>query len=247
MTSQIFIDAKWKGNTKLSKETLNYLKDKKIKSIALFASVQFDLERVKKQLLDLKIKINITKAKRTSIEGQILGCDLYHDSFKEPIISQSDAVLYVGDGLFHPKALLLSQIKEKNFKEVLQWNPVNRKFSVLNKTTINKEIKRKIRNLKFYINAKKIGILVTIKPGQQYFNTSKKLKRKLNEDGKKAYIFIDDTIRLNELENYPFIEAWVNTACPRIGTDDILSTEKPLINLKEAINPIKELEELNKW
>jgi len=89
------------------------------------------------------------------------------------------------------------------------------------------------------------SILVTIKPGQQYFTLAKKLKEKLEEQGKKAYVFVDNTFDLNTLENYPFIKAWVNTACPRIGTDDIVNIEQPMINLKDAFDPVKALEETN--
>ena len=246
MTNQLIIDAKWQGEIKLGDKLIVYLKENKISSLALFASVQFtNIDEVKKQLKELDIKINITKAKRTSSPMQILGCDAYHDSFQEPIIEESDAILYLGDGLFHPKALLLAQIKQKEIKDILIWDPMIRKFSILTEEDIRPQIKRKIRNLKLYINARTIGIFVTIKPGQQYFNSSKKLKESLEKQGKKAYIFVDDTLKLNEFENYPFIDAWVNTACPRIGTDDIMHTEKALINLREAGNPTKDLEELN--
>ena len=60
MVETIFIDSKWVGEIKLDKEILNYLKKKKIKSLALFASVQFlELDDVIKQLKDLDIKIEI--------------------------------------------------------------------------------------------------------------------------------------------------------------------------------------------
>ncbi|MBI2056774.1 diphthamide synthesis protein, partial [Candidatus Pacearchaeota archaeon] len=168
------------------------------------------------------------------------------DSFKDQIIKNSDLILYVGDGLFHPKALLLSQIKEKkeSFKPVIIFDPISNKINEINKKDIDKQIQKKKRNLKMFINSKTIGILVTIKPGQQYFNSAKNLKEKLKENGKKSYIFIDNNINLSQLENYPFIHCWVNTACPRIGTDDIVNVEQPIINLKEAFNPIKALEEL---
>ncbi len=245
MTEIIFIDAKWQGKIKLPKELENYFKKNKISSIALFASIQFtDLNNFIKQIENLEIKVNTTKAKRTNEKIQILGCDCYKDSFKENIIQNSDAILYIGDGLFHPKALLLSQIKTKEIKPIIIFNPITNHISILEKKDIEKQIQRHQRNLKLFINAKKIGILVTIKLGQQYFELAKKLKENLEKENKRAYIFIDNNIELNQLENYPFIQAWVNTACPRIGTDDILNTEKPIINLKEAMNPIKALEEL---
>ena len=257
MPELFLIDAKWEGEIKLTNKLKDFLKknikEKKLRSIALFASIQFlNLDNFIKELEDLGIKVNITKSKRTNEPIQILGCDNYHDSFSEPIIQESDIILYVGDGLFHPKALLLSQSKNKNeeknknreIKPVLIFNPISDNIEILEKKAIEKQILKYKRNLKLFINSDSIGILVTIKPGQQYFIAAKKLKEHLQNQGKKTYIFIDDTINLNNLENYPFIKAWVNTACPRIGTDDIVNIKQPIINLKEALDPVKALEEL---
>jgi len=245
MTQIIFIDAKWEGIITLEDKLKNYLQKNKINSLALFASVQFsDVENFIKELNKINIKVNITKAKRTGKPMQILGCDAYHDSFETPILEESDAVLYLGDGYFHPKALLLSQVKNNKIKPVIMWNPISKTIEILNEKIIIDQIKKYKRNLRMYVNAKTIGILVTIKPGQNYFVTAKKLKEFLEKQGKKAYIFVDNNLDLRHLENYPFIDAWVNTACPRIGTDDIVNIRQPLINIKEAGNPIKALEEL---
>ena len=245
MPRLLLIDAKWEGKIKLIKELKDYFKEKNIKSVALFASVQFtNINDFIKQIKKLGIKVNTTKAKRTNEKIQVLGCDCYEDSFQEDIIKNSDAILYIGDGLFHPKALLLSQIKNQNFKPIIIFDPIANKIKEINKKDIEKQIQKKKRNLKMFINSKTIGILVTIKPGQQYFNSAKNLKEKLHQENKKAYIFIDNNINITQLENYPFIQCWVNTACPRIGTDDIVNIEKPLINLKEAFEPIKALEEM---
>jgi len=51
---------------------------------------------------------------------------------------------------------------------------------------------------------------------------------------KKYYLFAFDTLQANELENFPFIDCWVNTACSRIADeksnivniDDILEFER---------------------
>jgi 2-(3-amino-3-carboxypropyl)histidine synthase len=153
-------------------------------------------------------------------------------------------ILYVGDGLFHPKALLLSQIKKKDMKPVVLFDPISNVVKEIDYSTVEKQIQRQKANLKLFLNANTLGIMVTTKPGQQYFKWAKELKEKLNNEGKKAYIFIDNTYNLNNLENYPFIEAWVNTACPRIGTDDITTIEQPMINIREAFDPIKALEEI---
>jgi len=245
MTQLVFIAAKWDGEISLTPEVINYLENKNAKSIALFTSVQFtEIDKVKKQLEENSIKVLITKAKRTNKPMQILGCDLYHDSFEDNILEEVDVLMYIGDGLFHPKALLLAQIKKEKIKPVLLYDPMAKQFEILTEENIKEQVQRTKRNLKLFINAKTIGILVTIKPGQQYFSVAKRLKEHLEKEKKKAYIFIGDFVDLNELENYPFIDAWVNTACPRIGSDDLVNTNKALINLREAGDPTKALQEL---
>ena len=112
MVQTLFIDAKWGGEITLTKKLRVYLKEKNPQSLALFAAVQFStLDNFIKEIKRLGIKIKMTQAKRTAKPLQILGCDCYDDSFKENIIKNSDMIIYVCDGLFHPKALLLSQIK----------------------------------------------------------------------------------------------------------------------------------------
>lgn len=237
----LFVDSNWDKDVMLSIDALNFFKEKKVSSVALFASIQFSIKNIKKQLTSLGIKVNTTKAKRTSKEIQILGCDTYSDSFAKPIIRNSDMVLYVGDGYFHPKAILLSQVGEKIQKDVFIWNPLLMKLTILKKEEIKKQVQRRQRNLRMFLNSKTVGILVTLKPGQQYLKEAINLKNSLVSQNKKVYIFIGNDLDPNHLQNYPFIESWVNTACPRIGLDDIINIPEPIINLKDAKDPIKEL------
>jgi len=247
MVELLLIPAQWEGEIKFTQELKNYLEENNVKSIALFASVQFtELDNLKKEIENLGIKINTTKAKRTNAPLQILGCDSYEDSFEDPIIETSDLILYIGDGMFHPKALLLAQINKEKPKPVLILNPIENKIEEIDQGNIKDQLIRTKRNLRMFVSAQTLGILVTVKPGQQYLNAAKNLKEKLEKEGKKAYIFIDDTINLNQLENYPFIDCWINTACPRIGQDDIVNIPQPMINLREANDPIKALEDLEK-
>ena len=185
----LFIDAKWKGEISFNKDMIDYLKDKKPRSVALFASVQFlELDKIIKQLKELNIKILTTKAKRTDKEIQILGCDTYHDSFANDIIKKADLTIYIGDGLFHPQALLYSQISA--IKDILVWNPINRRMSFVTKREIFDKLRKLKANIKRYMFAKSIGIIVTTKPGQQFLNNAVKLKSKLEKENKKAFIFL---------------------------------------------------------
>jgi len=245
MVKVVFIDGKYTGEIKLNEDVIRFIKESKIKSIALFASVQFlDLKKVELQLENLNIKVNKTKPKRTAEKVQILGCDVYDNSFKEKIIDKSDLILYVGDGEFHAKALLISQIYSKKVKDVLVYNPVNNKMKIMGMKDIEFIINKLKSNLRKYVNSNKIGIIVTTKNGQSYLDLAEKLRKQLDKNGKKAFIFIDDNINLQVLENFNFIDVWVNSACPRIGFDDLTSINSVVVNIKEAFEPLSYLEKL---
>jgi 2-(3-amino-3-carboxypropyl)histidine synthase len=241
----LFVDATWEEDIELGDDVIIYLRRKHAKNVAVFASVQFlKLEGVFKQLESIGINVLTTKAKRTHVTMQILGCDAYHDAFDTTIIQEADAILYVGDGLFHPKAILLSQREGDNIKEVCIWDPVSKKMRIIDYDTIKKQLIKTRSNLKRFISAQVVGILVTIKPGQEYMDQALALKEHLEKQGKEVYIFVDDHLKIDQMENYPFIDAWVNTACPRIGLDDHVHAPKPLINSREARDPVKALEQL---
>ncbi len=240
----MYIDAKFEGDLKLGEKLIKYLKKNKIESLGIFASTQFsEISEIKKQLKKLGIKILTTKASRTNDKIQILGCDCYKENFEKDLFSEADAILYLGDGLFHPKALLLAQRNLSNPKPVILWDPIAKKMKIVGKKDIASQIGKMKQNLKAFILAKEIGILVTQKPGQQYLARANNLKKELKIKGKNAYIFLTDSVNFEDFENFNFIKCWVNTACPRIGTDDIVHTDKPIVNLVEAFNPEKFLDE----
>tara|TARA_Y100000310_G_scaffold39747_2_gene37270 strand:+ start:235 stop:975 length:741 start_codon:yes stop_codon:yes gene_type:complete len=245
MTRALFIDAKWEGEIKVSGKLQEYLEKRKPKSIALFSSVQFlDVEDFVLELENAGIRVLRTKAKRAFSPGQILGCDCYADCFSDGIIDECDLILYVGDGMFHPKALLLSQSRSSRIKPVVIFNPVSGGVEEIDKDNIEKQVLRIKRNLRLFMNANSIGIVVSVKPGQQYLKSANELKEKLKSEGKRVFIFLSDSIDSCELENFPFVEAWVNSACPRIGTDDVVNSDKVVVNLREAFSPLEVLEEL---
>ncbi len=89
--------------------------------------------------------------------------------------------------------------------------------------------KRKAAYMKFLESAE-IGILVSLKPGQNNFRKAVELKNQLK--GKNCYIFTFDTLDFNQIENFPFVQCWVNTACNRI-LDDYSKFPKPLVDLSD--------------
>lgn len=233
----LFLEAPYSGTVELCKATLNYLKKKNYKSVALYASVQFcnNLEKVKEQLQHANITIITSQPDRTHVQGQLLGCDNYHSSLQlsEKELQEIDAYLYVGDGKFHPLALVYAQKDSPAMKEIICNDPLSKKITIMNIDYIKIKLRRYRGSLLRFLSAKNVGIIITVKPGQEHLKPSFFLEKKFPE--KKFYYFIDDSISFSQLENFPFIEVWVNTACPRIGLDDQEQFGKGVINLNDAL------------
>lgn len=233
----LFLEAPYSGEVKLSADTLNYLKKKKYHKVALYASVQFcnNLEKVKKQIEKENISIITSKPDRTHVTSQLLGCDNYHSSLNlaEKELQEIDAYLYVGDGKFHPLALVYAQKDSKIMKEIICNDPLSRKMTIMNIEDIKAKLRKYRGALLRFFSAKNVGVIITIKPGQEHLRPSFFLEKKFPD--KKFFYFIDDTVSFNQLENFPFIDVWVNTACPRIGFDDQEQFRKGVINLNDAM------------
>lgn len=226
-----FIPAEFIGPIELDKKALDYLRKEKLKKVGLYAAVQFvhQLEKIQLQLDRLGIGWVTSKPRRTEAVGQVLGCDVDPHSLKlsSEEMKSIDVFLYIGDGKFHPLALLYAG------KDVICYDPLAHHITVLNHDLIEKIEKRKKGALLKFYSAQKIGVVITTKPGQQQLKMAFKLEEKYPE--KKFYFFVDNTISYGQLENFPFVEVWVNTACPRIGLDDQEAFRKGVLNLKDVL------------
>lgn len=236
----MFIAANWSGDAKLSIDALKTLEV--YKSITLFTAVNFldQLPIIEKQL---DSDVVLVKAKRTSSKGQLLGCDSYTDSLGGAL--NSDAILYVGDGAFHPDALLFAQIYSEKLVPVFRWNPKDQILEEWNVSRILNKVKKIKGNLLRFSLSKNIGVLVTLKQGQERLNDALKLKTKLEAEGKTVFVFIDDTFNFSKAEDFNYIDCFVNSACPRIAQEDGIVIEKALININEAFDVNKYLSKIN--
>ncbi len=182
----------------------NFEKFGDAKVIAIASNIQFEycLKDVQTFLESKGIKVKNL--------GAILGCF----EFKE----KEEHALFIGDGRFHALALNAEKIFfldiEKNCLEDI--SDIARRW----------EMKRLARIEKFK-EAKKIGILVSLKKGQ-YYKDFFKLKEMIEKLGKKAKVLVMDEIKEEKLMGFDF-DCYLNTACPRIADHFSL----PLVNLRD--------------
>lgn len=219
MMKALFIESKYDKKIKLNENLIKKLPS----TIGLVSAVQFSgaLKDLKNQIKKLGKKAVIGKGKQ-KYAGQVLGCDV---SAAEKINGEVDCFLYIGDGKFHPAEIAL-----KTRKPIFTFNPFNNKLNKINKKEIELIEKRRKAAYSKFLYSKNIGILVSTKPGQNKLKQAIDLKNRLK--GKNCYILIFDTLGINELENFNFIDCFVNTACPRI-VDDV---GKAVVNINEIQN-----------
>ena len=82
--------------------------------------------------------------------------------------------------------------------------------------------------------AKNVGIIVEIKPGQQ-FGSPKYLLKKLRAAGKTAVVITMSELTPDKIMNFYSIDAFIELACPRIALDDFAKYHKPILTFKEAL------------
>ena len=215
----MMVEGRYKGDINLSNLDTSVLP----KSIGLATTVQFlDYVDEIKQYLESKGAIVFADKMRQKYDTQLLGCDT---GAAEKIKDNVDAFLYIGTGVFHPLGISLNIEKE-----VFCYDPINAVLSKIDRAEVEKyNRKRKAAYVKF-LHATEIGLLVSLKPGQNNFRKAVELKSQLKE--KNCYIFAFDTLDFNQVENFPFVQCWVNTACNRI-LDDYDKFPKPLVDLSD--------------
>ncbi len=217
---KIFIEARNKQKVKLLDSIVSKLPAK----VALFTTVQFidSVAGIKKQLESAGKQALLLKPKHSKYPGQLLGCGI--EKFKE----RFDAFLYVGDGYFHPMALML-----KNDKPVFIYNPFSKQFKGLDKKMVEK-IKARIKAAYAkFLSAEKVGVIISTKPGQ---NNKDAYKLEEKYPKKKFYFLVFDTVDFEQLTNFNFCDVFVNTACPRISYDDSDKIQKPVINIRDILS-----------
>ncbi len=170
--------------------------------------------------------------------GQILGCDV---GSAVSIDRDVDAHVYFGGGMFHPLGALLS-----TKKPFLVIEPFTREVKFIDsyREMYAKRSRGKVLSL---IDAKNFGILVSTKNGQYNMNLANILKKRLEGAGLVGEILVSNTFDFVSLGNMRGFDAFVNTACPRIGIDDAdvdRAGGKPILTANELMQVLEIKEDL---
>jgi len=149
--------------------------------------------------------------------GHIIGCSA---ASAVKIKDKVNVFLYIGSGRFHPLEVYM-----ETEKDVFCYNPFTKKVSKITDEDFKDYNRFKKISMVKYLSADRVGILVSTKHGQNNIKAAEKLAEKKD---KEYHIFAFDTLSDMDMENFPFIQCWVNTACPRIADE-----RKNIINISD--------------
>jgi len=166
---------------------------------------------------------------RLTHEGQVLGCNYASADV------DADTILYVGGGKFHPLGLAM----EHPEKTVVIADPVN---NVVTVADTEKFMKQRYGAVHRAMDAEKWGVIFCTKIGQGRMDQAEAIL----DDNDDAYLITMDEVTPDRLRNFD-MDAFVNTGCPRITTDDGPQFHKPMLTPGEYQIAVgnKPLEELS--
>jgi 2-(3-amino-3-carboxypropyl)histidine synthase len=156
--------------------------------------------------------------------GQVLGCNF---SSASSVNDKVDAFLYLGEGDFHPLAAAFG-VK----KEIFVLNPLSGEIRTVDEER-DRLLRKRFAAIEKARTAESFLVIVCTKSGQDRSATADLLMERIKEQGKKAYKLVMNEIGPNALLPYR-VDAYINTACPRIAIDDSARYSKPMLTVTEA-------------
>ena len=174
-------------------------------------------------------------------EWQILGCNI---GVLNKVRDKVDGVIVVGGGLFHALGAGLYSGLPTILVDIPRGVVSN----------IERELIR-FRSLIAYNIEKakgafRFGVIVSTKSFQFNYSIAKYIYNYINNElEKKGVMLVMDYIGPETIDYFPSIEAFIQTACPRISIDDISNYRKPILNIEQFLILIgkKRFEEVYPW
>lgn len=223
----IYLEAKARVSVKEAmKKAIHYLKP--WTSIGLITTVQHihALDEARKTLLKNGKAVVIGDAGNVKHNGQVTGCDY---SNAKAVSDDVEAFLFVGGGKFHAIGAALATGKPTFIADPYE----NRAFAIDN--LVQRILKQRWASICEAKKAETLGVLIGLKIGQKRVEEAMKIKEKWERSGRKATLLAVKEISPEALMQFPGIDAFVNTACPRVSLDDASRFLKPVLTFNETL------------
>jgi 2-(3-amino-3-carboxypropyl)histidine synthase len=192
--------------------------------LAAFSQHLHQLEPVKRKLEARGFQVVIGKGNNLMLEGQVFGCDF---STSYPVRDEVDAFALLGESEFHAVGLALG-----TGKPTFMLDPYVNEVTDMREAA---EERRKRAVLAVYkaLDAKVFGVITGLKEGQKMLGRSRWISKRLEMNGRKVIQLAMRDVTAERLAPHREIEAFVQTACPRISIDGF-TFDRPVLSIPQA-------------
>jgi 2-(3-amino-3-carboxypropyl)histidine synthase len=196
------------------------------KKIGLATSVQHlqFLDEAREILTRKGKTVVIGDAGQIAYAGQVTGCNY---SNVKSIADEVEAFVFVGGGIFHALGVALNTSKPTFIADPYD----KRAFSI--DSEAQKILRQRWACVQEAQTAKSFGVIVGLKLGQKHIDEALKVKAIAEKHGKAAYLLVGREIAPETLLEFPTIDAYINTACPRISLEASAKFSKPVLTVNE--------------
>ena len=194
--------------------------------IGLATTVQHvqTLDEAREILVRAGKTVVVGDAGRVNYPGQVMGCDY---SNVRSVAKDVEAFLFVGGGRFHALGIALSTSKPTIIADPYE----NRAYAIDEEA--QRILKQRWASVEEAKHSKTFGVLIGLKIGQRRLEDALKVKEIAEKNGKAAFLFAIKEILPEALMEFPSVDAYVNTACPRISLDAPSKFLKPVLTVNE--------------
>jgi 2-(3-amino-3-carboxypropyl)histidine synthase len=182
------------------------------------------LDEVRERLVRAGKTVEVGDAGQINYAGQVTGCNYTN---VKSIANEVEAFLFVGGGRFHALGIALS-----TSKPTIVADPYGGEaYSITNDA--QKTVRQRWGSIEQAGKAKTFGLIVGLKPGQMHLEAALRVKAAVERAGKTACLLAVNEVTPEALLEFPTIDAYVNTACPRISLEVPAKFAKPVLTVNE--------------
>jgi 2-(3-amino-3-carboxypropyl)histidine synthase len=192
--------------------------------LATFSQHLHQLDPVKKKLEARGFQVVVGKGNNLMLEGQVFGCDF---STSYPMRDQVDAFAFLGESEFHAVGLALG-----TGKPTFMLDPYMNEVTGMQEAAEQRQ-KRAVLSVYKALDARVFGVITGLKEGQKMLGRSRWISNRLESNGRKVVQLAMRDVTSERLAPHREIEAFIQTACPRISIDGF-TFDRPVLSIPQA-------------
>ncbi len=192
--------------------------------LATFSQHLHELEPAKKRYESAGFEVHLGRENNLLFQSQTFGCDF---STIYPMSKEVDALCYLGESEFHAVGVALA-----TGKPTFLLDPYLEEVRDMKEEA---EIRRKRSILSVYkaLDANVFGVITGLKEGQKMLPRTRWITKRLEMQGRRVVQLAMRDVTPDRLAPYRDIQAFVQTACPRISIDGF-NFDRPVLSIPEA-------------